>query len=630
MTRTLLTVTILLLTTTAASAQIGRGGGGNRGGGGGGMNRGGGGGGAAARPSFTPQPQARPQQMQRPAQPQQRPQAPQMQRPATPQRPSVQPGLVPQSRPQTLPGNAGQSRPNLPQTLPGNAGQSRPNLPQTLPGNAGQSRPNLPQTLPGNAGQSRPNLPQTLPGNAGQTRPNLPNTLPGNAGTTRPNLPNTLPSTRPNLPETKPNLPSTLPGNVGNRPNFPNTLPSTRPNLPGTLPGNVGNRPNLPDTRPNVPGNWNPGDRPNIGGSGSLLRPGVLPERPNINPDNRPDWGNRPNNSINNGIINNRPNINTGNVNTGNIINNRPVNNNVINNRPINNNFNTIAPTIYNPNRPYGGYTKPYYGGVYRPYGYANYGNNHMWGNYYVGRYYSGWHCGYWNSPFHYPYGFVARPVPLGWLLPASVNWNYYNPYWSQPQTVVQYVNYSQPLPVDSQVEQAAPIETPYTPAVAPTVDDTKAKDAAAIFDTARAAFMKNDYASAEATITKAIAILPQDPTLHEFRALTLFAQGKYVDSAAAIYAVLAAGPGWNSETLYALYPDQQTFANQLAALEQFAKANPTSGPAFFLLGYEYLTLGDKDKAATAFEAAYKIEPKDELSKIMAQNLRTPADATQP
>ncbi len=43
---------------------------------------------------------------------------------------------------------------------------------------------------------------------------------------------------------------------------------------------------------------------------------------------------------------------------------------------------------------------------------------------------------------------------------------------------------------------------------------------------------------------------MPNDAALHEFRALVLFALQRYDDAAAALYAVLTAGPGWDWATL--------------------------------------------------------------------------------
>src|SRR5262249_1105710 len=147
----------------------------------------------------------------------------------------------------------------------------------------------------------------------------------------------------------------------------------------------------------------------------------------------------------------------------------------------------------------------------------------------------------------------------------------YSNPYYSQPSdttVVVQpTLDYSSPIP--SPPPDQTPIAYPAEPEVADdgslpdvtnepppvlSTQDTIVNDANKQFDAARAAFKGGNYAKAQELTEKAIALLPSDATLHEFRALTLFAQQKFQDAAAAPYAVLAAGPGWNWETMSGLY----------------------------------------------------------------------------
>ena len=57
---------------------------------------------------------------------------------------------------------------------------------------------------------------------------------------------------------------------------------------------------------------------------------------------------------------------------------------------------------------------------------------------------------------------------------------------------------------------------------------------------------------TALAQVDQAIAQVPNDTVLHEFRGLVLFALGRYKEAAAADYAVLSAGPGWDWTTLSA------------------------------------------------------------------------------
>jgi tetratricopeptide (TPR) repeat protein len=83
------------------------------------------------------------------------------------------------------------------------------------------------------------------------------------------------------------------------------------------------------------------------------------------------------------------------------------------------------------------------------------------------------------------------------------------------------------------------------------------------------------------------------------------------------VYAVLAAGPGWDWETLKELYPDIATYQAQLRDLETYQRANPAKGSASLLLAYHYLTLGYTDEAATQLKNAAKAEPKDQLAPAL-------------
>jgi tetratricopeptide (TPR) repeat protein len=175
--------------------------------------------------------------------------------------------------------------------------------------------------------------------------------------------------------------------------------------------------------------------------------------------------------------------------------------------------------------------------------------------------------------------------------------WGYDNPYYSEDYSYP--VDYSQPLPEEVAVEQPAG-EIP------PAMSD---------FDTARAAFYQGDYAAALGSTDKALAALPSDPIIHEFRALVLFAQSKYPESAAGLYSVLSVGPGWDWTTLISLYPNVDVYTKQLRTLESRVKQNPNAADARFVLAYHYLTQGNKDAAATQYKQLYEKSPQDTVIK---------------
>ena len=84
------------------------------------------------------------------------------------------------------------------------------------------------------------------------------------------------------------------------------------------------------------------------------------------------------------------------------------------------------------------------------------------------------------------------------------------------------------------------------------------------VFDQARDSFLKQDYRQALALDEQAIQSVPNDPVMHEFGALCLFAQGKYEQSAAVLNAVLAVAPGMDWTTMSSLYPDTDVYTKQL------------------------------------------------------------------
>jgi tetratricopeptide (TPR) repeat protein len=497
-------------------------------------------------------------------------------------------------------------------------------------------------------------------GGGGGGRPGGGGGRPGGGGGARPATPSfsrpAMPAQRPSMPAQRPNFS----GGGGARPSFgpsggqtlnlrPPSTPQTRPgtaNRPSQLPA-PGNRPGIGD-RPGI------ADRPGAGGGGiqrpSQLpsggnRPGIAnrPDRPNLGPDRPgaggggvpPSWlSNRPNvgpdrNGLRPDINANRPNMNIGNRVTQNNINNVNVNRWNQYNRQTNMNR-----QWWNQN---GNWNRPWYGN--RP------ASN--WGRPWYNQHY-GWHNGYWNYWARRPGLWLGAGVAAGWLLSPGDNFAYSNPYYAEPaeQTVVVQqpaLDYSNPIPeptVDQTVyafppppdvaEDGTVGTLPTGPPPPPETGDENVTEANRLFDAARDAFKGGDYARAQDQVEKAIAKLPSDATLHEFRALTLFAQGKYKEAAATLYAVLAAGPGWDWETMRGLYSDAGVYTRQMRALEEYQRKNPDAGYAHFLLAYHYLVLGSKDEAVRQLREAVRVEPNDKLSAALIKALTSDASAEAP
>jgi tetratricopeptide (TPR) repeat protein len=151
--------------------------------------------------------------------------------------------------------------------------------------------------------------------------------------------------------------------------------------------------------------------------------------------------------------------------------------------------------------------------------------------------------------------------------------------------------------------------------------------------DQARLAFQKGAYAEAQAECEPALRLLPGDANLHEFQALCQFAQGKYPDAAGTLYEVLAAGPGWDWDTLRAIYTSAQTYTTHLRALERYVSEHPKDPAGRFVLAYHYLALDEGDAAASQLREVIKLQPRDQVAPAILEALekaKAPKDEAPP
>jgi len=284
----------------------------------------------------------------------------------------------------------------------------------------------------------------------------------------------------------------------------------------------------------------------------------------------------------------------------------------------------------------YGGYgrsgigislgSSPYYGG----YGYGRSGISIGIGSGYYGSGYGGY-GGYGRSSFYSPgyggYGFgYSRPYSTyhrGWnsgswtwanspafwssyssasVFGGSGTLVYSNPFVYNAPISVGSVNYSQPLPgVDTMPDLPEEAQT--------------------AFNDARTAFRQGDYSTALSQVDKAIAKAPADTNLSEFRALCLFALKDYKKAAQVLYPVLAAGPGWNWDTIKALYGESSTYTAQLRDLEDYYLAHKDDAAASFVLAYHYLVLDYPKNARTHLENVARLLPDDKLAPELLKAL---------
>ena len=206
------------------------------------------------------------------------------------------------------------------------------------------------------------------------------------------------------------------------------------------------------------------------------------------------------------------------------------------------------------------------------------------------------------------------------WALGSSFyNWgyaSYANPYYAeaamaQPIVIEQTVTGSEPQAVTVPAynyDYSQPLDTQSAPPPAEVADPAVAK-----FESARAAFGSGDYAGALRLTDEALKVLSNDATLHEFRALVLFAVGKYDLAAGPLYAVLSVGPGWDWTTMASLYPDIAVYTSQIRKLEAFVSASPKSTAGHFVLAYHYLTQGHTEEAVSELKQVVALAPVDTL-----------------
>ena len=245
--------------------------------------------------------------------------------------------------------------------------------------------------------------------------------------------------------------------------------------------------------------------------------------------------------------------------------------------------------------------------------GFGRFGNrgfiNGFWGGFFpvwgFGWGYPWW--GGWGYPFGdgyglgYGLGYGYGGYGYGPSLYGYGYWPYDNPYYA--------VGYGGPY------DYSLPINGTQVP------PDAALEQGNALFDAARNAFKQGDFASALGQTDAALKQIPSDTALHEFRGLCLFALGRYDEAAATLYAVLAAGPGWDWPTVIGLYPDVDVYTTQLRALEAFCRTNPQSATGRFVLAYLYLTQGHVDAAESALKQVVALRPSDTISSKLLKQL---------
>jgi tetratricopeptide (TPR) repeat protein len=188
---------------------------------------------------------------------------------------------------------------------------------------------------------------------------------------------------------------------------------------------------------------------------------------------------------------------------------------------------------------------------------------------------------------------------------------------YSQPIVINTYNTPTAEATSDSSNEQTA----------TQTVEDTAETEAGyQLFDQALQAFKSGDYARALQLDEAAIQKVSEDPVLHEFGALCLFALEDYSRAAAVLNALLAVAPGMDWTTMSSLYDDVDQYTAQLRALEAFSKQHPDDSAAHFVLAYHYMVAGHADAAVRQLQQVVAQQPEDQVAQRILDALSQGAD----
>jgi tetratricopeptide (TPR) repeat protein len=145
------------------------------------------------------------------------------------------------------------------------------------------------------------------------------------------------------------------------------------------------------------------------------------------------------------------------------------------------------------------------------------------------------------------------------------------------------------------------------------TASAAEAKSTAAL-ERSRAAFRSGDYLSAMSAVDEALGSTPDDVSLHEYRALVLFALGKYGEASGVLNPVLASGPGWGWETMVGFYNSSAEYEGQLRKLEGYVNGTEDNAAGHFLLGYHYLVCGNTAQSYAQFDRTATLLPADTIA----------------
>ncbi len=213
--------------------------------------------------------------------------------------------------------------------------------------------------------------------------------------------------------------------------------------------------------------------------------------------------------------------------------------------------------------------------------------------------------------------------MPLVYGLTAwGIHSTFVNPYYVE--SALPAFNYSQPITINV-FDAPADGDIAGTPEPLPGPEESpEVREAYGVFENARQAFAAGEYARALELTEQSIRRIPNDPILHEFAALSLFATGDFDRAAIILNSLLAAAPGMDWTTLIGLYRQPDDYTQQLRKLEEFTRQHPSDAGARFVLAYHYLILGHVEAATKELQAVVKLQPNDRVAQWLLDSLQAP------
>lgn len=250
-------------------------------------------------------------------------------------------------------------------------------------------------------------------------------------------------------------------------------------------------------------------------------------------------------------------------------------------------------------------YVYPYY---HRKYLFVSLGGYWPLDYSYARYYWYGCHPYYW-------YGYYPLPYEVEGDTHNYYTYNYYTE--EADDSSGQSVNYIKPVDHNTFADVREKMAQEAAEGPAPETD------ADVYFEQAVKSFEGGDFAGAELAFRAAMEQSPEDMILPFAYSQTLFAQGKYNESAEALRKALAQTEPEKEGVFYprGLYKDENVLFDQIEALNDVAaQSDELKGDLELLLGYHLLGIGETEAAITPLESASQ-DPKNADAAVVLLDL---------